>query len=115
MWTGAVLLFAIVTLLLAVGTSQCAEQRWISLVALCVDAAAGVAVTTSALLLIPGWEAQMEHFDFTEMGRARARRGRSQGLSMLSFYLLPYELALFGGLATCGLAWRLYYRVRYSY
>jgi hypothetical protein len=114
MLLGAVVLLIIVVPFLAGVALHCLEREWVSLTVLCVAIAASAALTAAAIMLMPGWTAQLEHFDFAAVNRARIDPGKFPELSGLSIYLLPYEAALLGAIATGGLGWTLYRRIRYS-
>ena len=111
----AVLVLVIATLLLSGFAFNCRADGQVSLAPLWIAAAVSVALTAAAITLIPSWEAQMQHVNFAAMNRARVGTGKFPELGMLTFYLFPYEAALFGAIAMGGLGLRLYRRIRYGY
>lgn len=91
------------------------ESSKASFATLSIAVAASVVLTALSLMLIPSWEAHMQHVDVAAMRRAWNYEGKFPQLAWLSLYLAPYEAALLGASATGGFAWALYRRVRYGY
>lgn len=60
-------------------------------------AIACVALTASALALIPGWAARLEHFDVSWF--EPTMQGRGDGGQLFAIYAYPYEVAIAGAVA----------------
>jgi hypothetical protein len=74
--------------------------------ALCTGLVGGIALMVSSFVLLQDWPAQMEHFDFTEVGRVD--RGRGAGM-LFWIYFWPYLTALAGAIGTYAFGRWLYF------
>jgi len=81
------------------------ERNGLALGALAVGAIAGVALTVSGFMLMEGWAAQMERFDFSGFEPTmNVGRGSDGGGAMRVIYFWPYEAVALGAIVTyvCG-------------
>ena len=108
---GALLTVGAALLLLALFGQR--NRNGLALAALAVGAIAGVALMLTGFMLMDGWAAQMEHFDFSgfepTMNVGRTSNG---GGMMFAIYFWPYEAVALGALVTSVFGWQLWRRTR---
>jgi hypothetical protein len=116
MSAGVICVLAVVTVGVALilrAISDEEERSGLALGALVLGAIAGVALTVSGFMMMDGWAARMEHFDFSgyEPTMNPGRRSNGGG-PMFAIYFWPYEVAAFGVFATFWFGRQLWRSVR---